>query len=113
MPVSLQPDSELVEAFKFFDSNSDNVLTKDEFATMIRSLGKYTPQLRGSNARRGGSAVARSGVSREGALWVGCLASVTAVHRAAGLERAAKRSRIAVAHPFLLVAISQARPLRS
>jgi len=42
VPVSLQPDSELVEAFKFFDSNSDNVLTKDEFATMIRSLGKYT-----------------------------------------------------------------------
>merc|ERR1711903_8929 len=32
------PEGELLEAFKFFDSNSDGVLTKEEFATMIRSL---------------------------------------------------------------------------
>merc|ERR1712224_420491 len=44
MPRTI-PDGELIEAFKFFDSNSDNVLTKDEFATMIRSLGQTPSKL--------------------------------------------------------------------
>merc|ERR1712093_837887 len=39
------PEGELLEAFKFFGSNSDNVLTKDEFATMIRSLGQTPSKL--------------------------------------------------------------------
>merc|ERR1711904_195295 len=39
------PEGELLEAFKFFDSNSDGALTKEEFATMIRSLGQTPSKL--------------------------------------------------------------------
>merc|ERR1712010_251183 len=39
------PEGELLEAFKFFDSNSDGVLTKEEFANMIRSLGQTPSKL--------------------------------------------------------------------
>merc|ERR1711988_484431 len=38
-------DNELLEAFKFFDSNGDKILSKDEFATMIRSLGQTPSKL--------------------------------------------------------------------
>merc|ERR1712070_378027 len=39
------PDGELMEAFKFFDSNSDGVLTREEFGTMVRSLGQTPSKL--------------------------------------------------------------------
>merc|ERR1719506_554639 len=44
MPTPIA-DNELVEAFKFFDSNGDKILSKDEFATMIRSLGQTPSKL--------------------------------------------------------------------
>merc|ERR1719158_1752136 len=39
------PQNELEEAFAFFDSNSDGVLTIPEFSTMVRSLGQTPSNL--------------------------------------------------------------------
>merc|ERR1712199_96649 len=44
MPTPI-PDNELIEAFKFFDSAGNGMITKDEFATMIRSLGQTPSKL--------------------------------------------------------------------
>merc|ERR1711918_65768 len=39
------PESEVFEAFQFFDSNTDGILTKEEFSNMIRSLGQTPSKL--------------------------------------------------------------------
>merc|ERR1711981_1322573 len=44
MPTPI-PDNELIEAFKFFDSGGNGIITKDEFTTMIRSLGQTPSKL--------------------------------------------------------------------
>merc|ERR1712086_933249 len=36
---------ELLEAFRFFDANSDGILSKEEFAQMVRSLGQTPSKL--------------------------------------------------------------------
>merc|ERR1711988_15711 len=44
MPTPI-PDNELIEAFKFFDSAGNGMITKEEFATMVRSLGQTPSKL--------------------------------------------------------------------